>query len=206
MSHEPQKHEWAQSMIFVNVVFERRGANKTEECEIVVNRNSTIQGFKQHLQASKSIIGTVSLNNEVLSDPNATLNNCGVTSGAQVSVVSYTPRKALTHSIPVKVGDKGIPITVKVSPRTKLSELAHMVQDKCWMPAKEQVWYKNKGKTLIKMSLWGESSALEHYKHMSKEPLVVKWSPKVQVQRGNSHTLLYCRLVLITHKMIFYIM
>lgn len=185
MSHDPHKQDWAKSMISVNVVFQCRGRSKTEECTIVVNRNATVKGFKEHLRASRSITGTISLSDRALNDATATLKDSGVTNDAQISVVSYKPRKTLTHSISVKVADKGL-ITIKVAPHTKFSEFTHMVQDECWMPVEEQVWYMYKKGKAQKISHQRDPSVVEYYKSMNKEPLVVKWTHKGQVQTGNS--------------------
>lgn len=187
MPHEPYPHEWAKSMIVVLVHFLSVGSIE-ENYKVTVKRNISIDGFMKHLKASKSVSGTLKLGEKELDITNATLNNCGISNGTQVSVRSYTPRKKLAYIVRVKVVDEEFKI--KVSHFTKFSELAHMVQDECGMPADEQTWYKG-GKPL-KMS----SRVVEHYDNRSKLPLEVKWSPKWHVQRGmhsaRTHTYILC--------------
>ena len=193
MPHKPPAHEWALSMIIISVLFRCVGTSKPEKYKVAVNRNISIAGFMEHLKASRSITGKLLLNGKELKEDNrdATLHSYGITNGTQLSVRSFKHVKKPCHPIRVNVIDEELqeplPVIIMVLPSTKFIEMAHVVQDECGMPVEEQVWYRT-GK-MLKMSRYKNSLAVDHYDHMAKEPLVVKWLPKVQapVQAGNSH-------------------
>lgn len=183
------EHRWAVNMIMVFVNFECVGTKKTEPVlTTMVRDNASVADFKEHLKQSFSVVGSLIFENNPLKD-SATLEESGITSGSRINMRSFSPRKTLTsHPIKIKIPDTTKPIVFQVLPQAHLSNLTHMLQDKCGMPVEEQVWYK-KGKLLYsnRMKQHKDSLAVNHCSH--NDILEVKWLRRIHTSRGAlSHT------------------
>ena len=174
MPPERREHEWAAAMIVVYLLFRSVGIKKPEKYSFRVNLETTLRTFRQHILASKSIAGILSLRGRDIVD-DKTFNDYGIVNGSQLSLRSYNPRKKNTQPIRIQVVDQqSYIITIMVAVRTTLSDLRHMVQDECGMPVEEQIWSKRGRSIDMNKRIY----AVEYY-NIQKHPLEVRWSRNV---------------------------
>ena len=148
---------------FVNI------GKKFATFRVRIRQSSCIRDLKDHLKASRGIIGKLKKGNKELSD-GMTLAEAGITSGMVFRMESHTPAKQFDYNISVK-SPNGAVINIQVNHRTMIEDLKHKIQDEIGMPVEQQILEYN-GRSVNQ----SRAPVLEicGYK---KTPIVVKWKP-----------------------------